>query len=97
MNKSLITMWALAGLVCLATMGCATGGKITDADIANSIKDQLEAPSGPEGPFAIDIFVKKCDVTLDGKVDSDGAKQQAMGIAQSSEGVKSVKSFLIIP
>ncbi|MBZ0255049.1 hypothetical protein K8I31_03245, partial [bacterium] len=43
MNKSLLTMWALAGLVCLATMGCASGGKITDADIANSIKGQLEA------------------------------------------------------
>lgn len=97
MNKSFLSMLALASLVCLATIGCASGGKLADADIATSIKQQLEAPSGPEGPFAIDIFVTKSDVTLDGKVDSDASKQQAMGIAQSTEGVKSVKSFLIIP
>ncbi len=97
MKKSLLSMLALAGLVCLATMGCANSGKLADADIATSIKEQLEASSGPEGPFAVDIFVKKGEVTLDGKVESDAAKQQSMGIAQSTEGVKSVKSFLIIP
>lgn len=98
MNKSRLMLWTLAGVLTFAMIGCATGGaKLSDADIAESIKGQLEAPSGPDGPFAVDIFVTKGEVTLDGKVPDATAKEQSIGIAQSNEGVKAVKSFLIVP
>lgn len=86
----------LAGIVSVGLMNCATTKKttLTDQDIANNIKTALESPSGPEGPFGIDIWVDKGTVTLDGEVPSQGAKEKAMQIAQGSEGVKELKSFL---
>ena len=86
----------LAGVVSVGLMNCATTKKITltDQDIANNIKAALESPSGPVGPFGIDIWVNKGSVTLDGEVPNQSAKEKAMQIAQGSEGVKDLKSFL---
>lgn len=91
---SLIVAAALA----LSTMACSTSGRVAldDQTIANNIKRQLEDPSGPAGPFGIDILVHKGSVSLDGKVPSQGSKEQAMQIAQQSQGVKDVKSFLVV-
>ncbi len=85
-----------AGVLCIGLMNCASTKKttLTDQDIANNIKAQLESPSGPSGPFGIDIWVHKGSVTLDGEVPSQSAKEKAMQVAQSSEGVKDLKSFL---
>jgi len=86
-------------LVCilsLALVGCATTKKtlMTDQELANSIKNSLEAPTGPEGPFLIDIFVNKGNVSMDGNVPTTAAKEKAMSIAHNTSGVKDVKSFL---
>lgn len=97
MNKSSLSLLLVAGVLSVALIGCASSSKIADADIANGIKNQLESPAGPDGPFTVDIFVSKGEVTLDGKVPSASAKEQAISSAQSAEGVKTVKSFLIIP
>ncbi len=85
------------GVLCVSVMGCATSQKVTvdDETIANQIKTELESPAGPEGPFEIDILVKEGTVQLDGEVKSIQAKEKAMELAQKTEGVKDVKSFLI--
>jgi len=88
---------ATVGLITTAMLGCAGATKKTaldDQGIANQIKAQLEAPTGPNGPFSIDILVTKGAVTLDGQVPSAQVKDQAMEIAQATQSVKDVKSFL---
>ena len=84
------------GLAIIGMAGCASTGRVAvdDQTIANNIKQQLEAPTGPEGPFGIDILVHKGAVSLDGAVPSQAAKEHALQIGQSQEGVKDIKSFL---
>lgn len=84
--------------LCVSTMGCATTKKqtMTDQQVADQIKANLEAPTGPEGPFKIDVFAHKGDVTLDGNVGSPAAKEKAMDVAHTTGGVKDVKSFLAV-
>ncbi|MDX9754675.1 MAG: BON domain-containing protein [bacterium] len=79
-------------------VGCASSQKkaVNDQAIADQIKAQLESELGPEGPFSIDIFVDKGVVTLDGKVKDNAAKEKALTTAQTTQGVKDVKSFVII-
>lgn len=94
--KQRIFGFLIASVLSIALTNCATTKKttLTDQDIANNIKASLESPSGPDGPFGIDIWVNKGSVTLDGQVPNQMAKEKAMQIAQSSDGVKDLKSFL---
>ncbi|RJP18411.1 MAG: BON domain-containing protein [Candidatus Omnitrophota bacterium] len=96
MNLRRFMLLLTVGFFCIALIGCASTKKVTldDQTIANQIKTQLEAPAGPEGPFEINIIVNKGGVQLEGEVATVLAKEQAMAIAQSSEGVKDVKSFI---
>lgn len=82
----------------LATVGCASTQRtvVSDQAVADQIKQGLEAPTGPEGPFLIDIFANKGEVTLDGHVPSAQAKERAMDVAHTTQGVKDVKSFLSV-
>lgn len=98
MNIRRIAMMMLfVGAFAMTLSGCATQrGGLTDQGIAEAIKSDLEAQSGPEGPFGINVLVQRGEVTLDGEVSSNRAKEEAMGIAQRMEGVRDVKSFLVI-
>ncbi len=83
-------------LFCLSIIGCASTDRyaVDDQTIANQIKEQLEAETGPAGPFEIDIIVNKGVVQLEGETATVQAKEEAMQIAQSAQGVQDVKSFL---
>lgn len=96
MKSYRVFMVFVSCVLSLALVGCATTNRtvMTDQDMANSIKNSLEAPTGPDGPFVIDIFVNKGNVTLDGSVPSTVAKEEAMDLAHNMSGVKDVKSFL---
>lgn len=89
-------LFLMVGVMSLAMVGCATQSRVVvnDQDIANSIKNQLESPSGPDGPFVVDIIVNRGNVTLDGAVPTTIAKEQAMDVAHTTQGVRDVKSFL---
>ncbi len=94
----LILLFAV-GFLCVSMFGCAGGSRrvvLDDQTIALQIKDQLEATSGPEGPFEIDVIVDAGEVTLDGEVPTPLAKEKAIEITQITEGVKDVKSYLIV-
>ncbi len=97
-NYRLLTL-VLVGMLCLSVIGCASSKKrvvLDDQTIADSIKGSLEAPTGPDGPFNVDIFVAKGAVQLEGTVPNTAAKEQAIEIAHSSQGVTDVKSFLVV-
>ncbi len=97
-NYRLLTL-VFVGMLCLTVIGCATSSKrvvLDDQTIANSIKAALEAPTGPDGPFTIDILVNKGAVQLDGTVPNTAAKEKAIEVAHSSEGVTDVKSFIAV-
>lgn len=93
--QRLFTLIAVA-VISIVMVGCASSQKMVahDQAIADQIKGQLEAPAGPQGPFVIDILVDKTNVTLDGKVKDNKSKDQAAEIAQKTQGVKAVKSFI---
>lgn len=96
MNCQRFFFWFVIGVLCVSLVGCASTKKVAldDQTIAENIKGGLEAPSGPQGPFKIDIDVNKGDVVLDGQVPSTAAKERAMEVAHVEEGVKDVKSFI---
>ncbi|MBN2327568.1 MAG: BON domain-containing protein [Candidatus Omnitrophica bacterium] len=97
-NYRLLT-WVLAGMLCLSVIGCASSSKkvvLDDQTIANSIKSSLEAPTGPQGPFVINIFVDRGEVQLEGNVPNTAAKEQAIEIAHIQDSVTDVKSFLVV-
>ncbi|MGI6457244.1 MAG: BON domain-containing protein [bacterium] len=98
MKSNKFILMAVTGVLVVSMIGCANTRKVTmtDQQIADQIEAQLEAPTGPEGPFTIDIFVNKGNVTLDGTVPTATAKEQAMDVAHSTAGVKDVKSFLSV-
>lgn len=92
-----IAMFAVLGVLTVSLTGCATqNARIADQSIADMIKADLEATSGPEGPFEVNVYVTKGEVLLDGSVPSNSAKEEAMDIASAQEGVKEVKSFLLV-
>jgi osmotically-inducible protein OsmY len=88
----------LVVVISIAFIGCAGTQKkvVHDQAIADQIKAQMESAAGPEGPFVVDIMVTKGAVTLDGQVKSYQAKEKSMEIAQQVEGVKDVKSFILV-
>lgn len=99
MKSSRFFLLATVGILAVSLFSCAGASKRTamdDQTIANQIKAQLEAPTGPDGPFSIDISVKKGAVSLDGTVVNAGVKDRALEIAQTTAGVKDVKSFLVV-
>lgn len=97
MNNRSGLMFLLAGALSLVLTGCAaTGPQVTDQSIADSIKSDLEAASGPQGPFEVDIMVEDGEVTLSGDVPSTSSKEQAMQIASEAEGVEEINSYLIV-
>ncbi|MEW6236517.1 MAG: BON domain-containing protein [Candidatus Omnitrophota bacterium] len=85
----------IIGLFCIASIGCASTSKkvASDQSLADQIKSQLEAPTGPAGPFKLDIFVKKGVVNLDGELATAADKEKALSIITATPGVKDVKSF----
>lgn len=96
-NYRLLTL-VLVGMLCISVIGCASTKKVVldDQTVADAIKASLEAPTGPEGPFTVDIFVNKGAVQLDGTVPNTAAKERAIEVAQTADGVKDVKSFLVV-
>ena len=95
--RRIAMMFLFVGAFAMTLSGCAhQRGGLTDQGIAEAIKSDLEAPSGPQGPFEINVLVQRGEVTLDGEVASNRARDEAMAAAQRMEGVRDVKSFLIV-
>jgi len=97
-NYRLLTL-VLVGMLCLSVVGCASSTKkvvLDDQTVADTIKASLESQTGPEGPFTIDIFVNKGAVQLEGNVPNTAAKERAIEVSQTADGVKEVKSFLVV-
>ena len=97
-NNRLLTL-VLVGMLCLSVIGCASSSKrvvLDDQTIADTIKASLEAPTGPDGPFTIDILVDRGTVQLDGIVKNTAAKEKAIEIAHTTDSVKEVKSLIVV-
>lgn len=97
MKKQRLLMWMLVGVLTISLAGCASTSKkvvLTDEEIAMRIKNAYEAPSGPPGPFVIDIWVNKGVVQIDGEVPNNEAKLLAGEIAQGMDSVKEVKNYI---
>ncbi len=96
MNCQKLLLLFVIGVLCVSMIGCASTKKVCldDQTIAENIKDGLESASGPKGPFKIDIYVNKGEVTLDGRVPNTASKERSMEMAHVEESVKDVKSFL---
>ena len=84
---------AFASTLMLAafTIACSS----TDAGITTSIKSKLAADDTVNA-YEIDVTTRNGVVTLSGDVDSAAAKEQAVQIARSSEGVADVVDNLTI-
>ncbi len=71
------------------------GQAATDASITAAVKMKM-ADDPLVGAFDIDVDTKDGNVTLNGKVKSKAEADKAVSIARSIDGVKSVKSNLIV-
>jgi osmotically-inducible protein OsmY len=109
-SKSFIAIGvaALLGTSCTAAKntGTAVGegtkeaaeqvaGGATDASITAAVKMKM-ADDPLVGAFDIDVDTSEGNVTLNGKVKSKAEADKAVQIARSVDGVKSVKSNLVI-
>lgn len=92
--------WVLTLVVFLAT-GCATltgktaGQTVDDATITSKINAKII--KDPQLSYLkIDVDTFQGNVTLSGTVPSTAAQERAVELAKNTEGVKSVKTNLVI-
>jgi hyperosmotically inducible protein len=84
MKKRITTLLAILAAVTFA-IACAQ----TDAGITTKVKTKLAADDTVKA-YQIDVDTKDKVVTLSGNVDSQAAKDQAVALARSTEGVADV-------
>ena len=86
MKKILGGRWIVPTVaLCLIAVACAQ----TDAGLTTKVKAKLAADDTVKA-YQIDVDTKDKVVTLSGSVDSQAAKDQAVSLARSSEGVADV-------
>ncbi|HEU5249573.1 MAG TPA: BON domain-containing protein, partial [Thermoanaerobaculia bacterium] len=84
MMKRITTLLGILAAVAFA-VACAQ----TDAGITTKVKSKLAADDTVKA-YQIDVDTKDKVVTLSGNVDSQAAKDQAVNLARSTEGVADV-------
>jgi hyperosmotically inducible protein len=84
MTKRITTLLGILAAVAFA-VACAQ----TDAGITTKVKSKLAADDTVKA-YQIDVDTKDKVVTLSGNVDSQAAKDQAVALARSTEGVADV-------
>lgn len=84
MMKRISTLLGILAVVAFA-VACAQ----TDAGITTKVKSKLAADDTVKA-YQIDVDTREKVVTLSGNVDSQAAKDQAVAIARSTEGVADV-------
>ena len=86
MRRGLRSRWFLAAVAGMAvTIGCAQ----TDPGLTTKIKTKLAADDTVKA-YQIDVDTKEKVVTLTGTVDNQAAKDQAITLARSTQGVVDV-------
>jgi hyperosmotically inducible periplasmic protein len=85
----------LAGLICLFVVLVAAACAQTDAGITTSVKSKLAADDTVKA-YQIDVDTKEGVVSLSGTVPTAAAKEQAVQLARSTDGVTSVVDNLTV-
>lgn len=83
----------LAVVLCAAFLAIACGQ--TDAGITTAVKSKFAADDTVKA-YQIDVTTNDKVVTLEGKVETSVAKEQALTLARNTEGVRDVVDKLVV-
>ena len=89
--KSRVSMWLSAAVLAVATVACSQ----SDAGITTAVKSKLAADDTVKA-YRIDVDTKSRVVTLNGQVDTAGARARAVELAKATEGVTDVVDNLTV-
>jgi osmotically-inducible protein OsmY len=83
----------LGVVLCAASLAIACGQ--TDAGITTAVKSKFAADDTVKA-YQIDVTTNDKVVTLEGKVETSAAKEQALTLARNTEGVRDVVDKLMV-